>query len=324
MAVHLPQREYRTWTVDSRWVDYRPRPDDVVIATYDKCGTTWVQQIVALLIFQDTTPRPVMDISVWVDRRFGQPIEAVWARLETQTHRRFLKAHLPADGLPLHDGVRYIHVARDGRDAALSFHNHHMSFSPAGLDALDRAGLADPTIGRPYPRALPDPADQFHRWVTEGVVAGQTDGLPLLSYFEFERSWWRERARPNVLLVHFADLKADLGGEMRRIADFLGIAVAPDLWPGFVAAAGFGAMRRNGDTLLGSAATAFKEGGASFFHQGSNGRWRGLLREDDLGRYEAALSRLPPECSAWLGGNARPAPAIPPADAQVAMLPGGS
>jgi aryl sulfotransferase len=202
--------------------------------------------------------------------------------------------------LRLHDGVRYVHVARDGHDTAMSYHNHASCFTPAMLDMLDRVGLADETLARPYPRPAPDPADYFHRWVTEGVALGQRDGSPGLSYFELERNWWEERHRPNVLLVHYADLKRALGAEMRRIADFLGITVAGVLWPDLVTAAGFGAMRRDADTLLGGIAAIFQAGGRSFLHQGGNGRWRRVLRAEDLRRYDDALSRLPSDCARWL------------------------
>jgi aryl sulfotransferase len=259
-----------------------------------------MQQIVSLLIFQDSMPRPIMDISVWIDRRFGEPVEAAMARLEAQTHRRFLKSHLPADGLPLYDSVRYIHVARDGRDASMSFHNHASCYTPAMLEMLDRVGLADEAVARPYPRTAVDPADHFHRWMTEGVVPGHRDGSPGLSYFEVERSWWEESHRRNVLLVHYADLKRDLEGEMRRIASFLDITVPDGTWSELVAAAGFEAMRRNGETLLGGVAPIFKAGGRSFFHHGSNGRWRGILVPEDLLRYDEALERLTADCAAWL------------------------
>ncbi|MBA3324323.1 MAG: sulfotransferase domain-containing protein [Rhodobacteraceae bacterium] len=305
-AMRPAVREYRTWAFDSRrWRDYAPRADDIVIATYPKCGTTWMQQIVALLVFQDPAPRPLMEVSGWIDRRFGEPVEATLATLEAQTHRRFLKSHLPADGLPLHDTVRYIHVARDGRDAVMSWHNHALSFTPEMLARLHRCGLDDEAVGRPYPPPLADPADHFHRWLTEGAVPGHVDGLPAMSYFELERSWWAERDRVNVLLVHYNALQRDLGAEMRRIAGFLEIPVAPSAWPALVEAAGFSAMRRNGDALLGQMTGAFRNGGASFFHKGTNGRWRGVFRPDDLARYDAKVSALPQACARWLAEGGR-------------------
>jgi aryl sulfotransferase len=303
MPTRPAQRVYRTWIIDStRWDRYRPRPGDVVIATYPKCGTTWMQRIMDLLVFQTPEPRSIPQVSPWIDRRFPEPLEAVMARVEAQAHRRFLKAHLPADGLPLHDEVRYIHVARDGRDACLSFHHFASGFEPGMLAALGREGMADPAINRPYPLLPADPADFFHLWLTEGAVPGHADGSPSMSYFHFERSWWEERRRrPDVLLVHYADLKADLAGEMRRVADHLGVAVAEETWPALVEAAGFKAMRREGAAIM-TRAVGMLEGGADrFFHRGEVGRWRGVFREEDLALYEAKLeATLPPACRQWL------------------------
>jgi len=302
MSVRPAERVYRSWVIDSRnWAQYRPRRDDIVIATYPKCGTTWMQRIVSLLVFQTPEPQPVMEISPWIDRRGREPVEAVMARINAQDHRRFLKAHLPADGLPIFDEVKYLHVARDGRDACLSFHNHGAGLSAEALDRLDRNGLEDATIGRPYPRIPADPAEYFHRWLFEDVDPGYGQGSPATSFFHFERTRWGERHRPNVLLVHYNDLTADLAGEMRRVADFLGIRVAPQAWPGLVAAAGFEAMRRNGDLLMGSVAGSFQGGGSRFFHQGAIGRWRGLFRNDDLAQYDARfMAELPPACAHWV------------------------
>ena len=307
MLVQPAARDYRTWIVDSRrWDQYRPRPGDIVIATYPKCGTTWMQRIVGLLVFRTPEPRPIMQISAWIDRRFPEPVEAVAARIAAQDHRRFLKTHLPLDGLPIHDEVKYVHVARDGRDACLSFHNQGTAFTPEVLDRLDRAGLEDESVGRPYPRIPADPGEHFHRWLTEGAVPGHEDGSPTMSFFHFERTWWDERHRPNVLLVHYNDLKADLPGEMRRVADFLGISVLPDVWPGLVDAAGFETMRRDGEVLMGSAAASFQGGAARFFHEGTNGRWRGVFRDGDLPLYDAKIeAELPPACARWVAHGRR-------------------
>ena len=302
MLIETAQREYRTWILDSRrWRHYQPRPDDIVIATYPKCGTTWMQRIVGLLIFQTPEPMPIMQISAWLDRRFPQPIEAVIAYIEAQKHRRFLKSHLPLDGLPFFDEVKYIHVARDGRDACMSFHNHCMGFTDRMLENLNNAGMEDETIGRPYPRVPVDSCQFFHHWITQGEVPGQTDGSPGVSFFQFENSWWAARSRPNVLNVHYNDLKADLSAEMRRIADFLDISVAPHLWPQLVAAADFEAMRRDGDTLLAHVAVTFKHGSRGFFFKGANERWRGVATEADLELYEAkADSMFSPACAHWV------------------------
>ena len=89
--------------------------------------------------------------------------------------------------------------------------------------------------------------------------------------------------------------------EMRRIADFLAISVASDLWPQLVAEAGFEAMRRDGDTIMASAAAMFKNGSRSFFFKGTNERWHGVANRDDLALYEAkAEAMLSPACARWV------------------------
>lgn len=245
-----------------------------------------------------------MEISPWIDRRFPEPVEALAARLEAQEHRRFVKSHLPFDGLPIYEEVKYIHVTRDGRDACMSFHNHSSGFTPQMLDALDRAGLNDDTIGRPYPRCAVDPARHFRRWLEEGAVPGDQDGSPSMSFFRFERSWWDQRHRANVLLVHYNDLKADLLGEMRRVSDFLGISVPSALWPELAEAAGFEAMRRDGAALMGKVAALFQEGSNRFFHKGTNQRWRGIFRKEDLELYDAKVrATFSPSCARWVANG---------------------
>ncbi len=303
MLVEPASREYRSWAIDSkRWEFYQPRPDDIIIATFPKCGTTWTQQIVSLLVFQTPVAKPVMQISAWIDLRFGQPLEAVLAQIEAQKHRRFLKSHLPLDGLPFYDAVKYIHVARDGRDACMSFHNHGTGISAQLLELFDKICLADATIGHPFPRLPDHPAEFFHQWLTAEPFDERGGPIPsLLSFFYFQRTWWEARHRPNVLFVHFNDLKTDLPGEMRRIASFLEISVAEDIWPELVAAAGFDAMRRDGDTLMAALASLFQDGSQRFFFKGANEQWRGIFREEDLALYDAtAQAMLSPECAKWV------------------------
>jgi len=302
MLIRPAQREYRTWALDSRrWTPYEPRSDDIVIATAPKCGTTWMQRIVSLLVFQDTKPRPLTAVSPWIEARFRLTTDEVHANIKAQTHRRFLKTHLPVDGLPLYDEVRYIHVARDGRDALMSMHNHYTGFSEDQLKQFDRIGLEDPVIGRAYPRIPRDPAEYFRQWISTPVVPGESDGLPAPSLFDLEAGYWAERQRSNVLLVHYNDLKRDLDGEMRRVASFLAIQTDEKVWPALVAAAEFEAMRKAGAELMPQTKTMFEEGSNRFFYKALNGRWRGVLTDDDLILYDAKVkAKLSPALAAWL------------------------
>jgi len=101
--IREPEIAVRSRVFDSaRWDGYRPRPDDIVIATYSKCGTTWMQRIVAMLVMQSAEPQPVWDLSPWPDMRIFGPIEEVLAHAEAMTHRRFFKSHLPFDALPVY------------------------------------------------------------------------------------------------------------------------------------------------------------------------------------------------------------------------------
>lgn len=91
-----------------KWDDVIPRDDDIVISTAYKAGTTWMQQIVAQLVFQgENPPDAVPNISPWVDLRVP-PREVIMPMIEGMTHRRFLKTHLPLDGVPFHPQVKYI------------------------------------------------------------------------------------------------------------------------------------------------------------------------------------------------------------------------
>ncbi len=296
--VRPPLCEVRSRVFDSaRWAGYRPRADDIVIATYSKCGTTWTQRIVSMLLFGSEDRRPIWDASPWPDARFGGPIDALFAKAEEQTHRRFFKSHLPLSALPVSEEVKYVHVARDGRDACMSLHNHVTNFTQQGLAMLDEISKGDAKFGTPYPRISEDPRAFFPRWLTEDVSGGGAE----VEFFGLERSYWSERRRSNVLLVHYNDLKADREGEMRRIARFLAIDVPESAWPGLASAASFEAMKRDGEALMPLAHFLWEGGPSRFLHKGTNGRWRDVVADSDLALYQTAVAReFTPSLARWV------------------------
>jgi aryl sulfotransferase len=284
-------RELHNHHFDSTiWNDFRFRDDDIVIGTYGKSGTTWMQHIVSQLIFDGVENVPVAEMSPWLDLRVP-PKEVKLPLVEAQTHRRFLKTHLPVDALVFSPKAKYLYIGRDGRDVVWSLYNHHVTANERWYQALnDSPGRIGPPIGKPRDSVR----DYFLEWLDE-------DGYPFWPFWENIASWWAIRDLPNVKLVHFANLKADMEGEIESIARFLDIAAAPGRWPVILSHCGFDYMKAHADlsTPLGG---AFWEGGAqSFIHKGTNGRWRDVLTADDNGRYEAmAREKLGPACARWL------------------------
>ena len=117
-------REMQNHHMDSTiWNDFKFRDDDIIIATYAKAGTSWVQQILAQLLFNGQEGLEVAEMSPWLDLRVPPKDEKLPA-VEAQEHRRFLKTHLPVDALVFSPQAKYLYIGRDGRDIVWSFYNH--------------------------------------------------------------------------------------------------------------------------------------------------------------------------------------------------------
>jgi aryl sulfotransferase len=294
-----PLREVRTRVFDSaRWAGYRPRADDIIIATYPKSGTTWMFRIVDMLISRSAAPRPI--VSPWPDMRIFGPAEEALAAADALPSRRTFKSHLAYDALPVYEGVKFIHVARDGRDAAMSLHNHFIKFKPTMVARLDEISLADPKFGTPYPATPEDPAVFFHDWLEDGGARGD----PFASYFHVENSYWFARRDPNMLLVHYNDLKNDRAGEIARIGAFLGLEISDGFRPALVEAAGFEAMKRDGRAILPIAEEIWEGGADTFLNKGTNGRWQDIVAKDDLAAYDTRVEEaFSPSLARWLEGG---------------------
>jgi aryl sulfotransferase len=287
----LKTRELHNHHIDStRWNDFKFRDDDIVIGTWAKSGTTWMQQIIGQLIFDGAEDVPVIDLCPWVDIRF-LPYDEMIAALEAQTHRRFLKTHLPVDALVLSPRAKYIFIGRDGRDTVWSLYNHHAGFSEQFYEMMGSVpGIVGPMLEPPSTGIV----EYFNAWL-------DGDGYPFWPFWSHTRSWWDVRDLPNVLLVHFNALKHDMPGEMRRVADFLEIEVAPQRWPTLIEHCTFDYMKKNASKLSGMLDEVFRGGGATFIHRGTNDRWRNLLSQADIDKYEAAArSHLGADCARWL------------------------
>jgi aryl sulfotransferase len=126
--------------------------------------------------------------------------------------------------------------------------------------------------------------------------------MPLgVTFWEHIQGWWNARHLPNVLLLHFNKLKADLPGQMRHIARFLGIEIDEARFPAMVEHCSFDYMRRTASKHSPILDMVFQAGGNTFFNKGTNGRWKDSLTAADLERYDQAVqANLSPDCAHWL------------------------
>lgn len=287
----VKKRELHNHHMDStRWNDFPFRDGDIVIATWAKAGTTWMQQILGQLIFEGAEGIPVMETAPWLDLRV-LPFDEIMQGLEAQQHRRFIKTHLPIDALVFSPKAKYLYIARDGRDTVWSLYNHHQCYTDAFYEMVnDTPGRVGPAIG-PIDCGV---VEYFNQWLDR-------DGYPYWEFFSHTKGWWDARHLPNVMLVHFNELKRDMAGEIRRIAEFLEIGIDEAKWPAIVEHCTFDYMKSHAEELSPMLEVVFRGGGGSFVNKGTNGRWCDMLPQEDIDRYERiANEKLGAECARWL------------------------
>jgi len=295
---------YQNHVLDSsRWNFLPLREDDIIVATSYKAGTTWMQAIVGNLIFSgQELPAPLSELSPFLEFRMV-PLELVLAGLERQRNRRFIKTHLPLDGFPFDPRLKYVYVGRDARDVFMSFWNHYRTFTDETMQLIN---LIPGRVGGPLPPCPEGVHELWRNWITRGWFEWETEGYPWWSNLHNVQSWWDYNHLENILFVHYADLLADLEAEVRRIARFLEIEVPDRAWQVIVRNCSFAEMKAKGEWFAPNGGVPFKGGAQSFFHKGTNGRWRDILSADELRLYDAAASReLTPPCRTWLEQGGR-------------------
>jgi hypothetical protein len=114
-------------------------------------------------------------------------------------------------------------------------------------------------------------------------------------------TFWDRRDDPNVVLLHYDDLQADLDGQMRVVSARLGIPVDEARWPALVEAATFDRMRAAADRVAPDTTNQIWQDNQRFFHRGTSGQWRTLLDAADLERYWTRVAEIAPDDIArWL------------------------
>ena len=172
----------------------------------------------------EIVPRPDTDLNDLVVAFDAMP----------QGTRRALKSHAAPPTLPYQRSgaqpdVRYLVVVRSPDEAVASFRPFISAHSDAWFDLwqVDRNAIAGPNF--------------------EEYIAGFASHALVPKIFSFVASWWPLRDEPNVLLVHYGDLKSDPDTSIRQIADFLDFNVHESSWPAILEYTSFAWMKKHED-----------------------------------------------------------------------------
>ncbi|HMO77878.1 MAG TPA: sulfotransferase domain-containing protein [Candidatus Paceibacterota bacterium] len=291
--ISYPEKQYDFLSrhMDSRiWNDFVFRSNDIIIASYAKSGTTWLQQIVGQLLFKGRPDVPIQNVCPWLEYR-DVPADVKIHNLEKQQHRRFIKTHLPVHSMPLSKQAKYLYIARDGRDVLFSLYNHHKN---ANQDWYDFLNSQPNNLGPKFTKPSEQVSDYYRHWL-------ENDGQPFWPYWENVRSWWNVRDLPNVKLVHFADLKEDLEQEIKNIADFLQITIDKNLMRNVLKHSSFEYMKKHAERVAPLGGRYWVGGAKTFINKGVNGSWKKVLTAEESRKYvDAVKNQLGSQCAKWL------------------------
>ncbi|CAJ1084942.1 cytosolic sulfotransferase 2-like [Xyrichtys novacula] len=244
------------------------RPDDILVATYPKAGTTWVSYILDLLHFGRICPERQESIPIHARVPFleyGIKSQITGKDLVDQlpTSPRLIKTHLPVQFIPKsfwEQNCRIVYVARNAKDCAVSY------FHFGRMNSIQ-----------------PEPGDwnTFLRDFMEGkVVFG--------SWFDHVTGWWeKKQTHPQVLYLFYEDLIEDTRREIDRLCSFLDLSLSVEEKQHVVNRVKFDNMKHNKMTNY-STVPLMDQKVSPFMRKGKVGDWRNhftVAQDEEFNEY---------------------------------------
>lgn len=217
---HLRQREQQI--KKPPFGNYVPNEHDVIVATYAKSGTNWMMQIAHQLAFHGKGEfEHVHCVVPWPDAapplgKYSIPVEDPRVWMASPEQKRVIKTHLNWDLIPYSETARYIAVIRDPKDVFVS--NYFFMKSIMGVACF--------------------PRDLWYRLFIGGnsPVGG--------SWAVNAAGYWEQRHKPNVLVLSFKQMKQDLPGTVKKVAEFMNVRVSQTVLDEVAAKSSFDYMKK--------------------------------------------------------------------------------
>lgn len=222
------------------------REGDVCFTSYPKSGSTWLSQVIYLVIHQGETPRDktLRDCMHWVASSWPYPRSR--DELDALPSPRIFKSHMPyhmaVGGNPLESPCKYIYIARNPKDVAVSYYHFES--------------------GKKWSGNYSGPWEHWLQLFLDGKVQRG-------DWFDHVLGWWRHRDADNMLFLKYEDMKNDFDAVMCKIAGFLGYALSDEVMDSIRRQTSFDHMKKDDFSNL----HEIPELG-SFFRKGQIGSWK--------------------------------------------------
>ncbi|XP_068161758.1 sulfotransferase 2B1-like [Antennarius striatus] len=170
------------------------RPDDIIIATYPKSGTTWMQEIVPL-VMSGGDPASVETLPNW-QRVPWLEVQSAELILEQMPSPRMFATHYQYNMMPTSFSEvkpKVIYVMRNPKDVFTSAFHYY--------------GMASFTVP-PGPQS-----DFLHKFLDGKVMFG--------SWFDHVKSWLNAEDKEHIMYISYEEMKMDLKDSVSRISQFL-------------------------------------------------------------------------------------------------------
>ncbi|XP_019391604.1 PREDICTED: sulfotransferase family cytosolic 2B member 1-like [Crocodylus porosus] len=224
------------------------RAGDVVVATYPKSGTTWMQEILTLM-YSKGDGQLAKTVPNWARAPW---LEHIYFKDMMQAGRepRIITTHLPCHVLApalKKAKAKVIYVARNPKDIVVSFYHFHK-----------------------MAKFLPEPSS-FEDFLMQFLNGTVQYG----SWFDHVEGWLSQRSELDLFYITYEDLHRDLGHAIKELAAFLGCALRPEEVSAIQQHSSFSAMQKNAMvnyTLVSCDILDHSKG--QFMRKGIVGDWR--------------------------------------------------
>ncbi|KAM8755708.1 cytosolic sulfotransferase 3-like [Acanthopagrus schlegelii] len=206
--------------------NFQARPDDILIATYPKAGTTWVSLILDLLYFGKTAPERQTSIPIehrvpFLEINIPSMFRGIDMAENLPTSPRLIKTHFPVQFVPKsfwEQNCKVVYVARNAKDNMVSFFH------------FDRMNMAEPEPG--------DWNSYFHRFMEGKMVFG--------SWYDHVTNWWKKKQTySNIHYMFYEDMIEDSGREIDKLCSFLGLSPSAEEKKQITGGVQFDNMKKN-------------------------------------------------------------------------------